>query len=78
MFRLGFSAVLIFGDLYLENQSSYSEIDQNVNLRGKSLVDREYLSLLSVQGEFGIIWCISNVDDLVPTFDLKFQQSLYC
>ncbi len=38
----------------------------------------EYLSLLSVPGQFGVIWCISNFDDLVSTFacfDLNFQQS---
>ncbi len=39
----------------------------------------EYLSLLSIQGQFWVIWCISNFDDLVSTFDLNFQQSyLYC
>ncbi len=36
--------------LYLENQSSYSEIDQNFRFRGKFFVHTEYLSLLSVQG----------------------------
>ncbi len=34
-----------------------------------------YLSMLSVQGQFGVIWCISNFDDLLSTFDLNFQQS---
>ncbi len=35
-----------------------------------------YLSLLSVQVQYGVIWCISNFDDLVSTFDLNFQQSI--
>ncbi len=65
------------GTLYLENECSYSEIDQNFRLRGKSFM--HYLSLLSVQVQFEVIWCISNFDDLVSTFDLNFQQSyLYC
>ncbi len=39
----------------------------------------EYLPLLSVQGQFGVvIWCISNFDDLVSAYDLNIQGSLYC
>ncbi len=44
-------------------------MDKNFSLRGKSLVRAEYLSLLSVQGQFG---------DLVSTCDLNIQGSLYC
>ncbi len=46
--------------------------DQNFSLRDKSFVHTEYLSLLIVQGQFGVICCLSNFDDLVSTFDLKF------
>ena len=40
-------------------------VQQNFSLRGKSLVPGEYLSLLSVQGQFGVIRYISTFDDLV-------------
>ncbi len=41
--------------------------------------DTEHLSLLSVQGQFGVIWCTSKFNDVVSTFDSNFQQSnLYC
>ena len=33
----------------------------------------EYLSLLSVQCQFGVIWCIPVFDGLVSTFDLNTQ-----
>ena len=61
--------------LYFENQSSYSEIDQNFIFRGKYFLYTKYLSLLSVQGQFGVTWCISNFDDLVSTF--KFSAILF-
>ena len=41
-------------------------------------VNTEYLSLLSVQGQFELMWCISNFDNYVSTFHLNFRQSLYC
>ncbi len=53
-------------------------MDQNFNPRGKSLVPAEYLSLLSVQVQFGVILCISSFDDLIVTFDLNSQGPLYC
>ena len=33
----------------------------------------EYLSLLSVQGQFGIIQCFPAFDDLVSTFEFKYS-----
>ncbi len=42
-----------------------SEMDQNLGLRGKYLLYIEYFWLLSIQVQFGVIWCISDFDDLV-------------
>ena len=65
--------------LHREKQSLYSEIGQNFSLSMQStFLHAEYLSLLSVQGQVRVIWCISNFDDLASTFHLNFQQSLYC
>ena len=36
------------------------QMDQHFSLRGKSLVAAEYLSPLGVQGQFGVIRCISS------------------
>ena len=53
-------------------------MDKNVSLRGKSVVPAEYLSLLSVQGQFGSFGAFPAFVDLVSTFvDLNIQGSLY-
>ncbi len=47
-------------------------MDQNVTLRGKSLVPADYLSLLSVQCQFGVILRISNIWRPCIYFWLKY------
>ncbi len=48
-------------------------MDQNFTLGGKSLVPAEYLSLLSVQGQFGVIWWISSFGWPCIYFWLKYS-----
>ncbi len=52
-------------------------MDQYLGLRGKSFASAEHLSLLSIQGQFGVIQCVSSFDDLASTFDLNIQVSVY-
>ena len=47
----------------------------NFSYRGKSLVPTDYLSLLSVQGQFGVIWCISSFWQPCIYFWLKYSET---
>ncbi len=46
----------------------------NFSYRGKSLVPTDYLSL-SVQGQFGVIWCISSFWQPCIYFWLKYSET---
>ncbi len=60
MFSLGLFCVFpIFGNLLSQNRWSQSEMDQNLDFWGKYLVYTGYFWLLSVQGQFRVIPCIS-------------------
>ncbi len=53
-------------------------MDQNLSFGGKSLVPAEYLSLLSEQGQFGVIRCISvHKVSLGYPVHIRFLTTLY-
>ena len=68
------------GDLISRKQVVLEQNGPKLGLRGKWLVPAEYLhvSLLNLQGQFGVIRCIYNFDDLVSTLDLNIHGFLYC
>ena len=55
-----FGAFSIFDDLVFRKRLVVERNGRNLDLRGKSLVYIEYFCLLSVQGQFRVIQCISN------------------
>ncbi len=74
-FRLGsFGALRIF----ISRKPVVVEQNGQIFQPQESLVPAEYLSLLSVKSQFGVIRCFSSFDDLESTFDLNIQGSLYC
>ena len=56
------------GDLVSRKLVQQSNMDNNCNFKGKSLVPEDYVSLLSVQGQFWSFSVFPVLNDLVSIF----------
>ena len=68
----------VLGDIISRKPVVAEKMDQNVTFKVRSLVPAEYLLLLSVQCQFGSFGAFPVFDDLVSTFHLNIEGSLYC